>query len=66
MPNKLYGLDETIVVGDRPTTIRKEWEAENINDLRIGERDDKTPRHLVIIDGEPFEVSEADFKTLRP
>ena len=73
MPGKLYGLDETITLAGKPTTIREQHSAGNVGAFRSasGPSLAKDPsRHSVNIQRddagfEEFDISEADFKTLR-
>src|SRR5690242_16542904 len=67
---KLYGLDDPIVVTGRSTTIREEWQAGKVipmkqGEQRVGQRH-KVLRHSVVIDGETFQVSGADYETVSP
>jgi hypothetical protein len=73
MPRKLYGLDETIDLGGKPTTIREQHSARNAHPLRAarGPTISKDPSgHWVSVRRddtgayEEFDISEADYKTL--
>jgi len=67
---KLYRLDEPIMVTGRSTTIRKEWQTGKAIPMKQGEQRVGQPhqilRYSVVIDGETFDLSGADYETISP
>ena len=70
MTPKRYELDEPIMVTGRSTTIRKEWQTGKDIPMKHGEQRVGQPhkilRHSVVIDGETFDLSGADYETISP
>jgi hypothetical protein len=77
MTRPVFGLDEPIEIGGRTITIREQWRCGKAREMRFGEGPTlyKEPlRHWVTIETEAaddpfnmaqFDISEADFVTLR-
>src|SRR5436305_1931071 len=58
------------MVTGRSTTIREEWQAGKVIPMKHGEQrvgqPHKVLRYLVVMDGETFDVSGADYETVSP
>jgi hypothetical protein len=74
MAAMIHGLDDQVEVSGRPTTIRKEWKARKVIEMRLNDgpvTGQKPLKHWVVIVGDDprstyqFDVSEADFKLMR-